>query len=448
MTQAEGAMAADFALMEHEATDGEEEDEDADDDHLEIVKVGSERCVVLRPGQCQRGGSRPSQDSLSDSGCELSFGEGAVLAGEPQERGPGVVVRPGPDPWPTARRKLRAAVRAVALAPRFNLDPAVRRSYELDQAVDAKAVAQIDLDVPRTAGGRAPLQACVGRIRSLLLRSLAEDPELGYCQGLNLVAAVFAVASVDHDEAYARLSKLLQRTRGLWLPGLPLLDSGIQVFEACVQDRAWFHHLSDYGIESTMYLPQALMTTMAMWLPLDMLVKCIYVAEEDGLAGLLAMAIALLDLCGERLLGTPCMEGLLQVLKALQGFVPPVDVFLGEVQKVRSFTVMCLRIHQALDREPVQVPFSRRGSRLLTRDGHEAFEPCMTASPWTPTGPTVSEFSPDFGMSIPAIVGSVEDSAPDSSWFSALFGATGAADAAPPEPAEATGQVRPAQPRL
>ena len=48
---------------------------------------------------------------------------------------------------------------------------------------------------------------------------MAEDPELGYCQGMNLVAALFAVAAQSQSEAYMRFRAFLGRLRGLWQPG-------------------------------------------------------------------------------------------------------------------------------------------------------------------------------------------------------------------------------------
>ncbi|CAK0861381.1 unnamed protein product [Prorocentrum cordatum] len=156
------------------------------------------------PGSAGAAAPGPSrEDASSDSGSEPGSGDGARAAAQPQEP----ARAQGPDPWPTARRKLRAAVRAIAVAPRFNLDPASRRSYELDRAVDAKAVAQIDLDVPRTAGSRVLLQACVGRIRSLLLRSLAEDR-------LTPSSATARVSTLSRRCLWSHLEAKTRRTPG------------------------------------------------------------------------------------------------------------------------------------------------------------------------------------------------------------------------------------------
>ncbi|CAJ1338760.1 unnamed protein product [Effrenium voratum] len=87
------------------------------------------------------------------------------------------------------------------------------------EAADPEVLRQLDLDLPRTAGSDVALQACIGRVRTMILQHLEDDPELGYCQGMTLVAAVFAAAEPEDAEAYERFSGFIRRVRGLWLPG-------------------------------------------------------------------------------------------------------------------------------------------------------------------------------------------------------------------------------------
>eukprot|EP00435_Cladocopium_sp_Y103_P065386 s664_g27.t1 len=86
--------------------------------------------------------------------------------------------------------------------------------------VNAEVLRQLELDLPRTAGTDVALHGCIGRVRKMILQHLEDDPELGYCQGMTLVAAVFAAAHNDGEvEAYRRFAAFVQRVRGLWLPG-------------------------------------------------------------------------------------------------------------------------------------------------------------------------------------------------------------------------------------
>lgn len=216
----------------------------------------------------------------------------------------------------------RAAARAIAVAPRFCLDPRTKRSYELDRSVDPYAIFQMDQDLPRTAGSEPLVRVCKGRIRSMLLRQLAEDPQLGYCQGMNFVAAVFAVAARSQNEAYERFHGFTQRVRGLWMPGFPLLEMGVAHFATVAKERSWFQHLIAHDVRPSMFLPQALMTMFAMWLPLRTVVECLALPERNGLIGMVAMTVAVLDHARDRLLQQHSFEELLSVFRGLQDSPP------------------------------------------------------------------------------------------------------------------------------
>eukprot|EP00913_Durusdinium_trenchii_P000469 g429.t1 len=80
---------------------------------------------------------------------------------------------------------------------------------------DAEVLRQLELDLPRTAGNDAALQACIGRVRSMILQHLEDDPELGYCQGMTLVAGVFAAQEDADVEAYRRFAGFMQQASNL-----------------------------------------------------------------------------------------------------------------------------------------------------------------------------------------------------------------------------------------
>mmetsp|Transcript_16508 Transcript_16508/g.39172 ORF Transcript_16508/g.39172 Transcript_16508/m.39172 type:complete len:261 (+) Transcript_16508:378-1160(+) len=180
----------------------------------------------------------------------------------------------------------------------------------------------MDQDLPRTAGSDPIVRASRGRIRAMLLRQLAEDPQLGYCQGMNFVAAVFAAAVRDPEKAYARFHGFIERMRGLWMPGFPLLEMGVAHLAAVARERKWFKHLHAHDVRPTMFLPQALLTLFALWLPLQTVVQCLALLERDGLVGMVAMTVAVLDHATERLLKQQSMEELLGVFRELQDSPP------------------------------------------------------------------------------------------------------------------------------
>mmetsp|Transcript_53018 Transcript_53018/g.105318 ORF Transcript_53018/g.105318 Transcript_53018/m.105318 type:complete len:423 (-) Transcript_53018:74-1342(-) len=221
-------------------------------------------------------------------------------------------------PWLAGRRRsLKAVGQFIVMVLRFQLTPSKRRSYERDLGVAADSIELIDMDLPRSCMLGSSASTHTGRIRAVLLRHLAEDPELGYCQGMHLVAAVFSKASGSQDEAYLRFHRFMGRARGLWVQGFPLLRVGTAQLEVVAKNRPWYGHLLEKDVESSMFLPQALMTMFTMWLPLETVVECLALVESEGLKAMVAIALAILDDAANRLLAQQSLEGILGVLQEL-----------------------------------------------------------------------------------------------------------------------------------
>eukprot|EP00445_Apocalathium_hangoei_P063958 CAMPEP_0204111004 /NCGR_PEP_ID=MMETSP0361-20130328/2211_1 /ASSEMBLY_ACC=CAM_ASM_000343 /TAXON_ID=268821 /ORGANISM="Scrippsiella Hangoei, Strain SHTV-5" /LENGTH=489 /DNA_ID=CAMNT_0051060997 /DNA_START=8 /DNA_END=1475 /DNA_ORIENTATION=+ len=190
-------------------------------------------------------------------------------------------------------------------------------------SVDAATVQLIDMDLHRTLSDNVLVRSRQGWIRSMLLRHVATDPELGYCQGMTLVAAIFAAASSNGSEAYSRFEAFTGGVRSLWMPGFPLLKTAMKQFETVAQAQGWYKHLLAHGIDTSMYLPQALLTLFGSWLSLPTLLECLGLLENSGMTGMVAMAVTVLDLAGERLLKQSSMEDLLFELQSLRACAAP-----------------------------------------------------------------------------------------------------------------------------
>eukprot|EP00927_Polykrikos_kofoidii_P068313 TRINITY_DN63681_c0_g1_i1.p1 TRINITY_DN63681_c0_g1~~TRINITY_DN63681_c0_g1_i1.p1 ORF type:complete len:817 (-),score=131.37 TRINITY_DN63681_c0_g1_i1:36-2486(-) len=184
--------------------------------------------------------------------------------------------------------------------------------------VDLDAVRQMELDLPRTHPDNERVVARLGMVHAMLVQHIAEDPEIGYCQGLNSVAAVFAVAAAGKDEAYARFRAFTRQMRSLWLPGLPLVKEGSDKFVALAGSRPWFEHLEKHGVDPTMYLPQAWLPLFASWLPVPTLIRCLGLLERNGFVGVMALTLAVLDALADELLERPKMSALLGLLADLR----------------------------------------------------------------------------------------------------------------------------------
>jgi len=210
--------------------------------------------------------------------------------------------------------QLRKVVQAIIAVRKFRRGPG---AAEADRRSAAKRAAKdIDLDLGRTMAGCPLVTAHRGWIRGMLVRHAAEDPELGYCQGMNQVAAIFAVVADTEEEAYQRFRAFVKPVRGLWLPGFPLLQEAVETFEATVQVRRWFQHLQARGVETHLYLPRALLSMFTVWLPLDTMRSCLGRLERGGLRGMVATAVAVLNHSAPQLLQLKDMDELLARLQS------------------------------------------------------------------------------------------------------------------------------------
>jgi len=218
---------------------------------------------------------------------------------------------------PQASMEGRAGAAVVAAAASAVVVEAEARADAEAEGVDTLVVVQIDADIRRTDGGDVALRGGLAAARAMLLKHAAYDPELGYCQGMNMVAALFAVSAGPEGDAYSRLEAFFGPIRGIWLPGFPLLRVGMAQFAALAQNLPWFQHLDRHGVEPEVYLPQAWMTAFATWLPLPTRLLLLGLLEQHGLSGLLATATAVLESHSVWLLSLDDAEDLLIALGSL-----------------------------------------------------------------------------------------------------------------------------------
>mmetsp|Transcript_60328 Transcript_60328/g.168549 ORF Transcript_60328/g.168549 Transcript_60328/m.168549 type:complete len:492 (-) Transcript_60328:224-1699(-) len=203
-------------------------------------------------------------------------------------------------------------------------------------ADSAKAVSQLDRDLPRTHPHDRLVQSRRDMIRGILMRHIEEDIELNYCQGMNLVAVAFAGVYFEADEAYKHFSAFVSRVRGLWLPGFPLIEQGTSHFAVLAVTRPWFRHLQTHHIDPSMYLPNMWMALFGTWLPLPTLLHFVPLFEREGFSSMLAMTLAVLDHVGARLLQLHGQEELLLAfaptrLNDFHGLIPEAHVLAKSV---------------------------------------------------------------------------------------------------------------------
>lgn len=219
----------------------------------------------------------------------------------------------------------------------------------------------------------------------MILKHLMEDPELGYCQGMTLVAAVFAAAAED-PEAYTRFAAFVRQVRGLWLPGFPLLAPCMAGFEVLAREKPWFEHFARLGVRSDMFLPQALLSMFVNWLPLMMLLHCLSFLEDFGLAALLSLAIAFLDLHEARLLTQPTFEELMEVLQSLKQAECSESKLLEIAESGMAQASEVLETEQIEPRPHGRL--KRKGSQVVDEDGKEILATGLGSVDWISSSET------------------------------------------------------------
>lgn len=326
---------------------------------FEAVKRGGEPTISMAKYSSWYCGDQTAAEPDVGTGAAVAEATATTAPADATAPGSAEAAKPGGRVDSPARTRLLAATRKVMSMQR--IAHALGGSHNKDE---------IDLDILPDARISPIIEGRIDKIRRMLLRHAAQDPELGYCQGMHLAAALFTANADSEGEAYARFCVFLKAVRGLWLPGLPLLQTGVVQFEAIARETEWFGHLRAHAVEPGMYLPQAWLLLFTTLLPLETLAGCLELMEANGFAGILAMTLALLDHASTQLMQRKSAEELLREISGLARR-PPTPQALA--QAMRRWLP---RAREAAAAPPVgeQDAFQhcdREGSRVVGKSGHE-----------------------------------------------------------------------------
>lgn len=143
------------------------------------------------------------------------------------------------------------------------------------------------------------------------------NAEVGYCQGMGFICGVLLMY-VGEDDAFLMLISLLENYRmaGLFMPNLPLLNKYFfQLQRLLEMNLPRLHeHLTEQGVEPTMYASQWFMTVCIYNFPFSTVVRVWDIFLAEGVKIIFRIALALLKLNQEALLNQS-FEQILQTLK-------------------------------------------------------------------------------------------------------------------------------------
>lgn len=245
------------------------------------------------------------------------------------------------DLWP------RWFLAAETMHPNFVADPT--RSYlsskeftELQEKIPDDVARLIDLDLPRTMPHLLGMtEQC--KLKRVLHSFAALHPEIGYCQGLNNIAAVFVALGFDDAMATAGVESLVTRCCPSYhMPGLPGFISDAAVLKKLV---------------SQLLSEETLRRLAALDVPLEALAAQHFLALAAGSDWELAATVQLWDLL--------LLEGrqalMASFVALLQLYLPPIEA--NDADNVDKEPVELFRhnIQQGMRKDPAAL-------MKLTRD--------------------------------------------------------------------------------
>lgn len=172
-------------------------------------------------------------------------------------------------------------------------------------------------DLERTFADMTMIAPKKPQIFRILQQHAAENPDVGYTQGMNYVAATMALKYPDREDlARRRFAEAMMEFGGFWSDGFPLLVFGADLFAklASRHQPALWTHLLQSGVEPSMYLPNGWLSLFGKWLPLPAAMETIDLVLECGIRGAIATTLALFQMQQSRLLRARGMENLLELI--------------------------------------------------------------------------------------------------------------------------------------
>ncbi|KAL7067928.1 TBC domain-containing protein [Cryptosporidium serpentis] len=209
--------------------------------------------------------------------------------------------------------------------------------YEYAAGVPNKYSPLISIDVPRTFPelnifkDHEP-QECLFRVLNAVANHI---PDVGYCQGMNFVAAVLLITSnFDEQGSFFVLIIILEKygLAGFYREKFPLLNKYIKVFNnlfALNIPKLW-RHFQKEGIIDAIYLHPWFLTLFVSALPLKTVVILWDYIIAHGIHSLLSIAIALLKAIESALIDQS-MENIIQFFKSLRISVGFDDITCGKI---------------------------------------------------------------------------------------------------------------------
>mmetsp|Transcript_24380 Transcript_24380/g.44743 ORF Transcript_24380/g.44743 Transcript_24380/m.44743 type:complete len:222 (-) Transcript_24380:63-728(-) len=185
---------------------------------------------------------------------------------------------------------------------------------ESSRTADADAIRN---DLERTFTDMTMLAPRKPMIFKILHQWALDNPDIGYTQGMNYVAATMVLKFPDREDlARRRFAEAMLLFGGLWADGFPLLNFGVRLFAKLAEKRLprLWNHLITSGVEPSMYLPNGWLSLFGKWMPLPAVMETMDLMLEVGIRGVMGVTLAIFQIQEDRLLRSQGMEHLLELI--------------------------------------------------------------------------------------------------------------------------------------
>eukprot|EP00747_Dinoflagellata_sp_TGD_P069587 gnl/TRDRNA2_/TRDRNA2_156191_c2_seq1.p1 gnl/TRDRNA2_/TRDRNA2_156191_c2~~gnl/TRDRNA2_/TRDRNA2_156191_c2_seq1.p1 ORF type:complete len:256 (-),score=53.55 gnl/TRDRNA2_/TRDRNA2_156191_c2_seq1:94-783(-) len=172
-------------------------------------------------------------------------------------------------------------------------------------------------DLERTFADMPMVAPRKPQIFRILQQYAADNPDIGYTQGMNYVAATMVLKFPDKEDiARRRFAEAMMQFGGFWSDGFPLLNFGVQLFARLAELHltSLWNHLIRSGVEPLSYLPNGWLSLFGKWLPLPAVMSAMDIVLECGVRGVLGVTLAVFQIQQNRLLRAQGMEQMLEVI--------------------------------------------------------------------------------------------------------------------------------------
>ncbi|XP_010534266.1 PREDICTED: growth hormone-regulated TBC protein 1 [Tarenaya hassleriana] len=283
----------------------------------------------------------------------------------------------------TLKRLIRKGIPPV-LRPKvwFSLSGAAKKkstvpeSYysDLTKAVDGKVTAatrQIDHDLPRTFPGHPWLDTPEGHaaLRRVLVGYSFRDSDVGYCQGLNYVAALLLLVMKTEEEAFWMLAVLLENVlvNDCYTNNLSGCHVEQRVFKDFLTKKCprIATHLEDIGFDVSLVATEWFLCLFSKSLPSETTLRVWDVLFYEGAKVLIHVALAMFKMKEDALLLTHQVGDVINILqKTTHHLFDPDELLTVAFDKIGSMTTNTISKQRKKQEPAVMAELDQRLRRL------------------------------------------------------------------------------------